>query len=1311
MPVRRGHVAPQNTFLDTIIRKFDSQSRKFVIANARVENCAIIFCNDGFCHMCGYSRAEIMQKPCTCNFLYGPDTKRLAIAQMAQALLGSEERKVEINLYRKDGHCFLCMVDVVPVKNEDGMVIMFILNFEVMTEETLQDHKQELNHRLPTWLITGRPRGFKLRLPLLRSLSNSKVSLGDAEAGQVPTATPLHPDHHCHESLSLGELLPLPPLPPEHQEQVSGSRSALQGWPEERQEDHRTLLSSVPYCQPGTHLVGPLTQSSPCVAPHHRLSLNQDASGSNCSLSHSRSRESFHSMRRASSVDEIEAMRPDWDRKNRRTSIRPGSTGAVNSKSNILNSTSDSDLMRYRTISKIPQITLNFVDFKPDPLIALPTGEMDIIAPCKLIDRTHNVTEKVTQVLSLGADVLPEYKLQAPRIHSWTVLHYSPFKAVWDWLILLLVIYTAILTPYSAAFLLNDQEDVAMQNCGYSCSPLNVVDLIVDIMFIIDILINFRTTYVNTNDEVVSHPVRIAVHYFKGWFLIDMVAAIPFDLLIYRNGEETTTLIGLLKTARLLRLVRVARKLDRYSEYGAAVLFLLMCTFALIAHWLACIWYAIGNVERNGSIGWLHTLGDQLGKHYNDSVQGSGPSIKDKYVTALYFTFSSLTSVGFGNVSPNTNSEKIFSICVMLIGSLMYASIFGNVSAIIQRLYSGTARYHTQMLRVREFIRFHQIPNPLRQRLEEYFQHAWSYTNGIDMNADNGKTLSQHAWSDTIRENRNDVLKGFPECLQADICLHLNRTLLQNCKAFKGSTKGCLRALAMKFKTTHAPPGDTLVHAGDVLTALYFISRGSIEILRGDVVVAILGKNDIFGEPINLYSRPGKSNADVRALTYCDLHKIFREDVLEVLDMYPEFADHFWNNLEITFNLRDTNMIPGSPSSDDSKCGGFNKLRRRKLSFRRRTEKDDADAGEVKKSHKSVHRRQREAASSQKREEAAKRQWEKHRNSASSHSSGDEGEESVVTSLAPPPAMHENLQAHAPPRNFNENSEGDGDPKTGNTCNALSGAFSGVSHIFSFWGESRGGGQYQEVPSCSLASPPPLNTPLHNLSRQQRNQLDTRLDLLQKQLNRLESRMSTDIGAIMQLLQRQMALVPPAYSAVSSPPQASPYPGSGPGSDPGERLVQPATSLETNTLSSLSQILDSQDFQQFPVKSLDSLPTQDSPLISTTQGQLSPSGLDQLGQHLELELGLGTGATTEPVVGLDLGSGAGMGSQSGMGSSSTTGLQFGSGACMGAGVEPAAAAGVCSLDPEAQRRLSLQEPHTPLDSRTPQRHSSDPGGS
>ncbi|CAI2348759.1 unnamed protein product [Caenorhabditis sp. 36 PRJEB53466] len=492
------------------------------------------------------------------------------------------------------------------------------------------------------------------------------------------------------------------------------------------------------------------------------------------------------------------------------------------------------------------------------------------------------------KVLSLGADVLPEYKLQPTRIHHCTIVHYSPFKAVWDWIILLLVIYTAVFTPYVAAFLLRELQDTAKKS--RFTEPLEIVDLIVDIMFIVDIIINFRTTYVNENDEVVSHPGKIATHYFKGWFIIDMVAAVPFDLLLVStNSDETTTLIGLLKTARLLRLVRVARKLDRYSEYGAAVLLLLMATFALIAHWLACIWYAIGSAElSHKEYTWLHQLAKQLAQPYtstNGTIPTGGPTLKSRYVTSLYFTLSTITSIGFGNVSATTDSEKIFTIIMMILGSLMYASVFGNVSAIIQRLYSGTARYHTEMSRLREFIRFHQIPNPLRQRLEEYFQHAWSYTNGIDMNL---------------------VLKGFPDCLQADICLHLNRNLLSGCAAFAGSTPGCLRALSMRFRTTHSPPGDTLVHRGDILTGLYFIARGSVEILNDDnTVMGILGKDDIFGENPLLYDEVGKSSCNVRALTYCDLHKILRDDLLDVLDMYPEFAETFCKNLTITYNLRD----------------------------------------------------------------------------------------------------------------------------------------------------------------------------------------------------------------------------------------------------------------------------------------------------------------------------------------------------------------------------------------------------------------------
>ena len=111
------------------------------------------------------------------------------------------------------------------------------------------------------------------------------------------------------------------------------------------------------------------------------------------------------------------------------------------------------------------------------------------------------------------------------------------------------------------------------------------------------------------------------------------MAAVPFDLLVQNSSnspEHTTLIITLLKTARLLRLVRVARKLDRYSEYGGAVLFLLMSVFALVAHWLACIWYAIANAERPGlqhRIGWLDQLAETTLQPFQDIINDKGKII------------------------------------------------------------------------------------------------------------------------------------------------------------------------------------------------------------------------------------------------------------------------------------------------------------------------------------------------------------------------------------------------------------------------------------------------------------------------------------------------------------------------------------------------------------------------------------------------------------------------------------------------------------------------------------------------------------
>ncbi|XP_058465403.1 potassium voltage-gated channel subfamily H member 6 isoform X3 [Malaya genurostris] len=900
MPVRRGHVAPKTTLIETIIRKFDTHNRSFLVANAQPESCHIIFCSDGFCKMTGFTRAEVMQRSACTEFLQGQMTSQAVVQSIKEALRKGEEKHFEILYYRKNGIKFLCSEVIAPIRSEVDDISLFIINFEDLsnptTPELLEPVKLSKFDRARASFrqsfrighIALRDRGLRLAGYLTPP---SDATQEEEEVGNNKSAIERG---FCSDRVSQTTVLKV-----ETNIWTPMSTPALTRTKEldAMQPDIDTLSGPGEIVITSPMTVKPevtpseLPASITDVKPEFQQTKSLDFDMQSKHSEHTKlfqSYESTHAKNCGGLIEKRAHTIDDFMRGPKSHHVRQYFPYV----------SSESDLQRYKAVplkqnsTREPRTSSSLSNVPSDSTKTKDNGSAKYFQGTR---QTINMGEKVAQVLSLGADVLPEYKLQSPRVHKWTILHYSPFKAVWDWIILILVMYTAIFTPYVAAFLLNEPDFNQRKNRKYADDPIVIIDLIVDVTFVIDILINFRTTFVNGQDEVVSHPGRIAVHYLSGWFLIDLVAAIPFDLLLVGSDtdelgldkDETTTLIGLLKTARLLRLVRVARKIDRYSEYGAAVLVLLMATFALIAHWLACIWYAIGNAERpamKNKIGWLDALAEATQEYYYANNTGGGPSIKSRYVTALYFTFTSLTSVGFGNVAPNTDAEKIFTICVMLVGSLMYASIFGNVSAIIQRLYSGTARYHTQMLRVREFIRFHQIPNPLRQRLEEYFQHAWTYTNGIDMNS---------------------VLKGFPECLQADICLHLNRNLLNNCSAFEAASPGCLRALSLKFKTTHAPPGDTLVHKGDVLTYLYFIARGSIEILKDDVVMAILGKDDIFGENPCTHATLGKSNSNVKALTYCDLHKIHRDDLLDVLDLFPEFYDSFVNSLEITYNMRD----------------------------------------------------------------------------------------------------------------------------------------------------------------------------------------------------------------------------------------------------------------------------------------------------------------------------------------------------------------------------------------------------------------------
>ncbi|NXX45065.1 KCNH5 protein, partial [Tricholaema leucomelas] len=215
--------------------------------------------------------------------------------------------------------------------------------------------------------------------------------------------------------------------------------------------------------------------------------------------------------------------------------------------------------------------------------------------------------------------------------------------------------------------------------------------------------------------------------------------------------------------------------------------------------------------------------------------------------------------------------------------ALLYATIFGNVTTIFQQMYANTNRYHEMLNNVRDFLKLYQVPKGLSERVMDYIVSTWSMSKGIDT---------------------EKVLSICPKDMRADICVHLNRKVFNEHPAFRLASDGCLRALAVEFQTIHCAPGDLIYHAGESVDALCFVVSGSLEVIQDDEVVAILGKGDVFGDIFWKETSLAHACANVRALTYCDLHIIKREALLKVLDFYTAFANSFSRNLTLTCNLR-----------------------------------------------------------------------------------------------------------------------------------------------------------------------------------------------------------------------------------------------------------------------------------------------------------------------------------------------------------------------------------------------------------------------
>lgn len=285
--------------------------------------------------------------------------------------------------------------------------------------------------------------------------------------------------------------------------------------------------------------------------------------------------------------------------------------------------------------------------------------------------------------------------------------------AIWNLLMSLLIFYAISFMPYGMVFMPDNKKKETFENY-------------MNYLFIIDILVNFFTAYYNKEGELVKSLKLISFNYVKGFLLLDLLSSIPFNIIFSGgSGGSANKILRIFKIPRLIKMSKLTKfvrlkemykgtALSYFIRINGGLIKVIGLTFitVLVLHLAACLWSTIGFLESDIPNTWIY--------RYNMQDQGNF----EIYLTAFYFCFVALTTVGYGDITGSTSWELLFSICWMLFGVAFYSFTIGIISAFFTSKDTKNSLLYKRLAKLEDFCKGMNIDKELYTELKSAIEYS-----------------------------------------------------------------------------------------------------------------------------------------------------------------------------------------------------------------------------------------------------------------------------------------------------------------------------------------------------------------------------------------------------------------------------------------------------------------------------------------------------------------------------------------------------------------------------------------------------------